>query len=77
LQFSAADAVLVPASAVKSVTERSRLSLKVREIPDARVGLPAVGVLNTKVRDLMVKQVQALDGETNRTLGVEKWKGGK
>lgn len=77
LQFSAADAVLVPAAAVKSVTERSRLPLKVREIPDARVGLPAVGVLNPKVKDLMVKQVQALDGETNRTLGVEKWKGSR
>jgi hypothetical protein len=59
------------------VTERSRLPLKVREIPDARVGLPAVGVLNTRVKDLMVKQVQALDGDTNRTLGVEKWKGGR
>jgi hypothetical protein len=77
LQFSAADAVLVPASAVKSVTERSRLPLKVREIADARVGLPAVGVLNPKVKDLMIKQVQALDGETNRTLGVEKWRGAR
>jgi len=77
LQFSAADAVLVPAAAVKSVTERSRLPLKVREIPDAKVGLPAVGVLNPKVKDLMVKQVLALDGDTNRTLGVDKWKGTK
>jgi hypothetical protein len=77
LQFSAADAVLVPAAAVKSVTERSRLPLKVRELPDARVGLPAVGVLNAKVKDLMVKQVQGLDGDTNRTLGVEKWKGAR
>jgi hypothetical protein len=75
LQFSAADAVLVPAAAVKSVTERSRLPLKVREMPDARVGLPAMGVLNARVRELMVKQVQALDGDTNRTLGVEKWRG--
>jgi hypothetical protein len=74
LQFSAADAVLVPAAAVKSVTERSRLTLKVREMPEARVGLPAVGVLNAKVRELMVKQVQALDGDTCRTLGVEKWR---
>jgi hypothetical protein len=74
LQFSAADAVLVPAAAVKSVTERSRLPLKVRELPDARVSLPAVGVLNTKVRDALVKQIQSLDGETNKTLGVERWR---
>ena len=75
LQFSAADAVLVPAAAVKSVTERSRLPLKVREMPDARVGLPAVGVLNSKVRDLMVKQIQSLDGDTNHTLGIDRWRG--
>lgn len=74
LQFSAADAVLVPAAAVKGVTERSRLPLKVRELPEARVGLPAVGVLNARARELMVKQVQGLDGDTNRTLGVEKWR---
>jgi hypothetical protein len=74
LQFSAADAVLVPAAAVKGVTERSRLALKVRELPEAKVGLPAVGVLNARVRDLMMKQVQGLDAETNRTLGVDRWR---
>jgi hypothetical protein len=74
LQFSAADAVLVPAAAVKGVTERSRLPLKVRELPEARVSLPAVGVVNTKVRDLLVKEIQALDGDTNKTLGVERWR---
>ena len=74
LQFSAADAVLVPAASVKSVTERSRLPLKVRELPDAHVGLLAVGILNGKVRYLAIKQIQALDGDTNRTLGVERWR---
>jgi hypothetical protein len=47
------------------------------KFPTPGWGLPAVGVLNAKVKDLMVKQVQALDGETNRTLGVEKWKGAR
>lgn len=75
LQFSAADAVLVPAAEVKSVTERSRLPLKVRELPEARVSLPAVGVLNGKARDVVTKQIQGLDGETNRTLGVDRWRG--
>jgi hypothetical protein len=74
LQFSAADGVLVPSAAVKSVTERSRLPLRVRELPDARVTLPAVGILNPKNRALMVKQIMALDGDTNRILGVEKWR---
>jgi hypothetical protein len=75
LQFSAADAVLVPSAAVKGITERSRLTLGVRELPEARVGLPAVGVLNIKVRDLVMKQIQTLDGETNRVLGIERWRG--
>jgi hypothetical protein len=74
LQFSAADGVLVPAAAVKSVTERSRLPLRVRELPDARVGLAAVGVVNAKARDVFIKAFQALDGTTNQSLGVEKWR---
>jgi hypothetical protein len=74
LQFAAVDGVLVPAAGVKAITERSRLSLRVRELPEARVGLLAVGVLNAKTRELFVKQVQTLDAETNRTLGVEKWR---
>lgn len=74
LQFSAADAVLVPAAAVKAMGERSRLSLKVRELADARVGLPAVGVVNARSRELLVKQVQLLDGEVNKILGLDKWR---
>jgi hypothetical protein len=74
LQFSAADGVLVPAAAVKGVTERSRLNLKVRELPEAKVGLLAVGVISAKARDVMVKQIQALDGDTIRTLGIERWR---
>jgi hypothetical protein len=74
LQFSAADGVLVPAAAVKSVTERSRLPLRVRELPDARVGLAAVGVVNAKTRDVFIKAFQGLDGTTNQSLGVEKWR---
>ena len=74
LQFSAADGVLVPTSAVKSMTDRSRLDLRVHSLPDARVKLPAVGVLNDRVRDLVIKQIQALDGESNRTVGVERWR---
>jgi hypothetical protein len=74
LQFSAVDAVLVPAAAVKSISERSRMEMHVRELPEARVGLPAVGIVNAKVRDLLLRQIQALDGETNKTIGVERWR---
>jgi hypothetical protein len=74
LQFSAADAVLVPSVAVKDVTDRSRLPLTVRPLPDARVKLAAVGVLNVNTRNLVVNQVLRLDSETLRTLGVERWR---
>jgi hypothetical protein len=75
LQFAVADAVLVPANLVKSIADRSRLPLKVRELPDARVGLPAVGILNASVRAVLLEQIQQLDGDTNRAIGVDKWRG--
>jgi len=74
LQFAAADGVLVPSAIVKSLTERSRLPLQVRELPDARVGLIAVGVVNLAARDLLVRQFQALDAVTNAALGIERWR---
>lgn len=74
LQFSAADAVLVPAVAVRGVTERSRLPLLVRPLPEARVGLPALGVLNAAARELVVKQVASLDEESNGVLAVDRWR---
>ena len=74
LQLAAADAVLIPSAEVKTVTEHSQLSLQVREVPEGKVGLASVSVLNPKVRDLVVKQIQALDAETNKVLGVERWR---
>jgi hypothetical protein len=74
LQFSAADAVLIAAAEVKSLTERSRLALQVRDLPEARVGLPAVGIFNAKVQALLLQQIRRLDAETSRSLGVEQWR---
>jgi hypothetical protein len=74
LQFSAADGVLVPGTAVKSVAERSHLPLLVREFDDAKVGLIALGVLNRWARDVTVKQIQSLNQESNRALGIDRWR---
>ena len=74
LQFSAAGAVLVPGSAAKSFSERSRLRLRVHTLADARVGLPALGVLRAEQRTFVLRQVQALDADTLRMLGVERWR---
>jgi hypothetical protein len=73
LEFSAADAVLIPSSSVKRFTERTRLPLAVRELPHARVGLPAVAVRNEKSRSSVVQAVQKLDPETRSLIGIDTW----
>jgi hypothetical protein len=73
LEFSAADAVLVPSSAVRRFTERTRLALTVRELPNARVGLPAVAVRNEKTRDVVIQAIHSLGAETMSLLGIDSW----
>jgi len=73
IEFSAADAILLPAAGVKRLTERTRLPLAVRELPNARFGLPAVGVVNPAARDAIVRLIQELDAPTRALLGVEGW----
>jgi hypothetical protein len=73
LEFSAADAVLIPTSAVKRLTERTRLNLVVRELPNAHVGLPSVAIRNDKIRGNVVQALQKLDTGTKALLGIETW----
>jgi hypothetical protein len=75
LQFSAADAILVPASMVKPFSERSRLSLHVRELPDALVGRAAVAVLSAEPRAAIVRAISHLDTGTNRMMDLDGWRG--
>lgn len=73
LEFSAADAILMPASLVRRFTERTRLSLSVRELHGARMGLPAVAVRNPAARDAVVRSMQKLDVATKNLLGNDSW----
>jgi hypothetical protein len=73
LEFSAADAVLIPSSAVKRFTERTRLTMSVRDLPNARVGLPAVAVRNEKARSAIMQAIQKLNAETRSLLGIDSW----
>jgi hypothetical protein len=73
LEFSGADAVLIPSSAVKRFTERTRLAMAVRELPNAKVGLPAVAVRNEKARAVILQGIQKLDAETRSLLGIDSW----
>jgi hypothetical protein len=74
LQLSAAQAVLIPAEAARSLAERSRLKLQMRPLPDARLGLPAVGVLAPQWRTRIVEALGALDADACRMLGIERWR---
>jgi hypothetical protein len=74
LQFSAADAVLVPSDLVQTFKERSRLSLHVRTIPGATVERVAVSVLNPAVNDLITRQLRALDAPTSQMMGIDGWR---
>lgn len=73
LQFSAADAVLVPSDVVKTFAERSRLALHVRVIPNAAIGRAALAVLTPAAGDL-VAQVRSLDSATNQMMAVDGWR---
>jgi hypothetical protein len=74
LQFSAADAVFAPRAFVKTLSDRSRLPLRVRDLDSARVKLPTVGIRNVTAQAAVTTQIKNLDPETNRTLGVELWR---
>ena len=58
---------------MKRFTERTRLPLTVRDLPNARVGLPAVAVRNEKTRNTVVQAIQKLDPETRLLMGVDTW----
>ncbi len=74
LQFSAADAILVPSSMVKPFGERSRLALYVRELPDAVVGRAAVAVLSQEPRAAITRAIQRLDVETDKMMDLDGWR---
>jgi hypothetical protein len=73
LEFSAADAIVLPSSMLAKFMERTRLPIKTRDLPGAQVGLPAVAVLNPAVRDQVVSAFQKLDGPTKKLLGIDDW----
>lgn len=73
LEFSAADAIVLPSSMLAKFMERTRLPIKIRDLPGAQVGLPAVAVLNPAVRDQVVTAFQKLDGPTKSMLGIDDW----
>jgi hypothetical protein len=74
LQFSAADAVLVPSDFVTSFKERSRLPFQVRVVPGAVMGRVGLGILRPSVSELVARQVKALDSAVNQMMGIDGWR---
>jgi hypothetical protein len=74
LEFSAAQALLVPSAMLAGFAKHTRLALKTRELGDAgQVGLPVVAVLNPAAKDAVVKAFNGLDAATKATLGIDAW----
>ena len=74
LQFSAADAVLVPSDFVRLFKERSRLQFHVRVVPGAVVGRVGLAIVTPSVSDLVTRQVKALDAAANQMMGIDGWR---
>ena len=73
LEFSAADAILIPSSAMARLTERTRLAIKSKEIPGAPVGLPGVAVFNDASKEAIKKAFSAMDAATKKLLEIDAW----
>ena len=74
LEFSAAQALLVPSAMLAGFAKHTRLTLKARELGDGGlVGLPAVAVLNPAAKDAVVKALNGLDPATKAVLGIDAW----
>jgi hypothetical protein len=74
LQFSAADAVLVPSDFVRLFKERSRLQFHVRAVPAAVVGRVGLAVLTPSASELVTREIKALDGTVNAMMGIDSWR---
>jgi len=73
LEFSAADGILIPSSALARLTERTRLDIKSKEAPGGQVGLPALAVFNDANKEAITKALSAVDGATKKILGIDAW----
>jgi hypothetical protein len=73
LQLNKVDAVILPQRSVAWLRARTRVDLKITDLPGAQVGLPAVSFLTPeghRLRELIVKAAAGLLTE----IGVETWR---
>jgi len=73
LQFRSADAVLLSEQDAMRLKTLSKLDLRLTALTP-RVGLPALSLRSEAGRRIVRRNVEALDLETRRKLGVEAWR---
>jgi hypothetical protein len=73
LEFSAADGILIPSSALPRLIERTRLPIKSKEAPGGSVGLPALAIFKDANREIVTKALLAMDAATLKILGIDAW----
>ena len=73
LEFSGADGILIPSSAMARLSERTTLAIKSKEAPGGPVGLPAFAIFNDANKDAITKAFSALDAATKKILGIDAW----
>lgn len=73
LQFSAADAILIPKSSVDSIRKKSKLELTVKLESPTKVGFPAVGFLPNARKKAIEGAIKKLPAQVNAVIGVKRW----
>ena len=74
LQFSMADAVMLPPDKVDTFRSKSALNLQVTPINAATVGLPSVSVLTGGQRQVAIDALQKVNPQVMTRMGLDVWK---
>lgn len=74
LQFGAAEALILPASAATEIRSRSQQELAVSEIEGARAELPAVAAPGGNMVPALKDRFVGMDSKVKAALGVESWR---
>ena len=74
LQFSMADAVMLPPDRVENFKKKSALNLQITAVDAALVGLPSVAVLPNGKRQAVIDAMQKVNAQVMTRMGVDLWK---
>jgi hypothetical protein len=73
LQFSAAEAVLLPRRLIPALKSSSQLKLVETPLPNAKMALPAAGFASDEARNMLAPSIKSMSKKINDMLGVDSW----